>query len=66
MVAVTEEQATAILAAFGRHGEFSAAVELCRMFPGIADMNRARECVRIIAHWKALPGRATSGEDEAR
>jgi hypothetical protein len=63
MFAVTEEQAAAIRTVFEQRGEFSAAVELRRMFPGIRDAAQARECVRIIAGWKALPGRrATSGE----
>jgi hypothetical protein len=36
-------------------GEFSAAVELRRRFPGITDNAQARECARTIAGWKPLP-----------
>jgi hypothetical protein len=57
MFAVTEEQATAIRTVFEQLGEFSAAVELRRMFPGIRDAAQARECVRIIAGWQPLPDR---------
>jgi hypothetical protein len=43
-----------IRAAFERGGEFSAAVELGRLFPGIADNAEARRCARTIAGWKPL------------
>jgi hypothetical protein len=52
---LTEEQATTIRTAYEQRGEFSAAVELRQLFPGIADIARARECVRTIAAWKPLP-----------
>jgi hypothetical protein len=55
MFAVTEDQAARIRTALEQRGEFSAAVELRRMFPAIADTQQARECVRMIAGWKALP-----------
>ena len=42
--AVTEDQAAAIRAAFEQGGEFSAAVELHRLFPAITDGAGAREC----------------------
>jgi hypothetical protein len=58
MFAVTEEQAATIRAAFEQRGELSATIELRRMFPGIKDGQQARECVRIIAGWKALPAQA--------
>ena len=51
---VTEADAAAIRAAFERGGEFSAAVELRRLFPGIADNAEARRCARTIAGWKPL------------
>ena len=38
-----------------RSGEFAAAVELRRLFPGITDNVQARECARTIAGWKPLP-----------
>jgi len=55
MFVVTEADAEAIRAAFDQGGEFSAAVELRRRFPGITDNVRARECALTIATWKPLP-----------
>jgi hypothetical protein len=55
MFVVTEADATAIRTAFEQRGELSAAVELRRRFPGIADNAQARECARTIAGWKPLP-----------
>jgi hypothetical protein len=55
MFVVSEADATAIRAAFEQRGEFAAAVELRRLFPGVADMTEARECARAIAAWKPLP-----------
>jgi hypothetical protein len=55
MFVVTEADAEAIRTAFDQGGEFSAAVELRRRFPGIPDNARARECARNIAAWKPLP-----------
>jgi hypothetical protein len=46
---------TAIRAAYQQRGEFSAAVELRRRFPGITDNAQAREWARTIAGWKPLP-----------
>ena len=57
MFAVTEAEAAAIRAGFDRDGEFAAAVELRRLFPGITDNAEARECARTIAAWKPLPVR---------
>jgi hypothetical protein len=54
MFAVTEQQAAVVRTAFEQRGEFSALVELHRMFPGITDSNQARQCVRIIVGWKVL------------
>jgi hypothetical protein len=51
MFVVTEEDAAAIRAAFDQGGEFSAAVELRRRFPGITDNAQARACARSIAGW---------------
>jgi hypothetical protein len=56
MFVVTEAEAAAIRTAFDRGGEFSAALELRRLFPGVTD-NAARECARTIAGWKPLPER---------
>jgi hypothetical protein len=55
MFVVSEADAAAIRTAFDRGGELSAAVELRRLFPGIADAAQARECARAIAGWKPLP-----------
>ena len=54
MFTVTEAEAAAIRTAFEQGGEFSAAVELRRLFPGITDNAEARECARTIAAWKPL------------
>ena len=54
MFVVTEAEAAAIRAVFEQRGEFSAAVELRRLFPGITDNAQARECARTIAGWKPL------------
>ena len=55
MFVVTEAEATAIRAAFEQRGEFAAAVELRRLFPGVTDTAQAQECARTIAAWKPLP-----------
>ena len=54
MFVVSEVEAAAIRAAFDQGGEFSAAIELRRLFPGLADNDQARECARTIAGWKPL------------
>jgi hypothetical protein len=55
MFIVTEADADAIRAVFEQEGELSAAIELRRLFPGITDNARARECARSIAGWRPLP-----------
>jgi hypothetical protein len=55
MFVVSEAEAAAIRAVYEQRGEFAAAIELRRRFPGIADNAQARECARTIAGWKALP-----------
>ncbi len=55
MFSVTEAEATAIRDAYHQSGEFAAAVELRRLFPGIIDNRQARACARTIAGWKPLP-----------
>jgi hypothetical protein len=55
MFSVTEAEAAAIRAAFDRGGEFAAAIELRRLFPGVTDNAEARECARSIAAWRPLP-----------
>jgi len=56
MFIVTEADAAAIRTVFEQRGEFAAAVELRRLFPGVPDNAQARECARAIAGW--LPLRA--------
>jgi hypothetical protein len=54
MFVVTEADAAAIRAVYQQRGEFSAAVELRRRFPGITDNAQAREWARTIAGWQPL------------
>jgi hypothetical protein len=54
MFVVSETEADAIRSAFQQGGEFSAAIELRRLFPGIPDNDEARDCARAIAGWKPL------------
>jgi hypothetical protein len=54
MFVVSEEEAAAIRAAFDRGGEFAAAVELRRRFPGVGDNEQARRCARTIVGWRPL------------
>jgi hypothetical protein len=56
MFVVTEVQAAMIRSTYEQRGEFSAAVELRQLFPGI-DNVQARECVRTIAGWRRQPAR---------
>ena len=51
------EDEAAIRAVYEQRGEFAAAIELRRLFPGITDNAQARECARTIAGWKPLPQR---------
>jgi hypothetical protein len=44
---------TTITAPYRRRLE--AAVELHRLFPGISDNDKARDCARTIAGWQPLP-----------
>ena len=58
--AVSEAEAAVIRAAYERDGELSAAIELRRLFPGIADNENARICARTIAGWTPLPAQMRS------
>jgi hypothetical protein len=62
MFVVTDADATAIRAVYEQRGEFAAAVELRRLFPGITDNAQARECARTIAGWKPLPLRTVKAD----
>ena len=51
---VSDAEAAAIRAVYQQRGEFAAAVELRRLFPGVTDNAQARECARTIAGWRPL------------
>ena len=51
MFSLSEDEITSIHAAFDTGGEFAASVELRRLFPGITDLQKARQCVRTIVGW---------------
>ena len=55
MFSVDEATAAAIRQAYEESGELAAVAELRRHFPGIADNENARLCVRTIASWRPLP-----------
>jgi len=57
MFVINEEEAAAIRAIYEQRGEFPAAVELRRLFPGTTDNAQARKCVRTIAGWRTPPKR---------
>ena len=61
MFMVSKAEAAAIRRAYEEDGEFAAAVELRRYFPGIADNANARLCARTIASWAPLPPIAKQG-----
>jgi hypothetical protein len=54
MFVVSEAEAAAIRTIFEKQGELSAAIEVRRLFPAIADNAKAREHARIIAGWRPL------------
>ena len=56
MFAVTEAEAATIRTPFEQGGEFAAAVELRRLFPGVTDNAEAREC----AHYRCMEALAAS------
>jgi hypothetical protein len=56
MLVATEAGIIAIRTAFDRGGEWSAAMELRRLFPGITDTAQARDCARTITAWKPRSG----------
>ncbi len=66
MFVVSEEDAAAIKAAFEEGGEFSAAIELRRRFPGINNNDKAREHARIIAGWQPIPATPQSHKAKNR
>jgi hypothetical protein len=69
MFVVDEDTAAAIRAAMADGGEFSAAVELRRRFPGIQDNAKARTLARMIAGWPPGPdlkARVTEARNDLR
>jgi len=58
MFVVTEADAAAIRAVYQQLGEFAAAVELRRRFPGITDNAQARMWASTIAGWQPRPLRS--------
>lgn len=69
MFVVTEAEAAAIRTIYHERDEFSVAVELCWLFPGIRDTEQASAGVRAndrrleAAAQAATPGEATRRED---
>jgi len=57
MFTVSGSVVEAIRRAYEAGGDLSGVVELRRHFPGIADSENARLCVRTIASWTPLPPR---------
>jgi hypothetical protein len=55
MFMVNEAEAAAIRRAYEEDGEFAAAIELRRLFPGIQDNANACLCARTIAGWSPRP-----------
>jgi hypothetical protein len=55
MFIVSEAEAAAIRTAYEQGGELAAAVELRRLFPGLANNENTRICARTIAGWQPLP-----------
>ena len=53
MFMVPDAVAETIRRTYEESGEFAAAIELRRHFPGITDNNEARRCARAIAGWTA-------------
>ena len=64
MFVIDETDAAAIRITYEQRAEFSAAVELRQLFPGISDNAQARECVRTIVSWRPLPKRLRPVECE--
>jgi len=55
MFIVSNAEADMIRAAFDQGGEFAAAIELRRLFPGINDNAHAMACARTIVGWRPAP-----------
>jgi hypothetical protein len=55
MFIVSEAEAAAIRTAYEQGGELAAAVELRRLFLGLANNENTRICARTIAGWSRCP-----------
>jgi len=55
MFSISDKDIAAIQAAFERGGQFAAAIEVRRLFPGIPDNAEARRIALIIAGWELMP-----------
>ncbi len=66
MFCVDASAAAAIRHAFIEGGELSAAIELRRHLPGIADDANARRCARAIPGWTLIPSLMTEGSQGKR
>ncbi len=64
MFCVSEAEAAAIRSAYEQKGEFAAAIELRRLFPGITDNAKARSWARVIAGWKPAPAPSPPAGDD--
>ena len=62
MFVVTEAEAATIRAVYEQSGEFSAAVELRRLFPAVTDTAQARACARTICRLEA-PARPVAPDE---
>jgi hypothetical protein len=63
MFSLSEDEIASVHAAFEAGGEFAATVELRRLFPGIADLQKARQCARIIVGWPRPPPATRDGAE---
>jgi len=55
MFSVNAAEAVAIRTVFEQKSELSVALEVRRLFPGVPDTVKARECARAIAGWTPSP-----------
>jgi hypothetical protein len=66
MFSVTAAEAELIRTAWITGGEFSAAIEVRRLFKGIDSIEKARECARAIACWTPRPPEAPAAPADAK
>ena len=51
MFSLNENEIASVHSAFVAGGELAAAVELQRLFPGITDLQKARQCALTVLNW---------------